>query len=323
MAGNIRINPTIVLIGLFITLIFFTGACMAQEFNTPQPDGPGYYFFPSYLEVFPPDALAGGMRPLRPIVPWETGSLIRVFTQISHFEEGRPFGRVGLSPTESPGFAQAFLRPGTYQVSITINNNKWQWADRPPFENFRGHYLIKETLLFSYETTTYILEVPPAPERPHPCDDTEIREGLRTPEAENLREVIAAAVAGQGAQIGPEHVVIDRKGRPATDPGFDMLTFKIPLQMTDNQPRHNINCLFSKMKAGEIEPGTLIGAGEIIFGMVQQIGGQTRLTMRRVEVETSSVLGAGMSTVDGTGIDALNQAAAEAAADALSGVPFF
>jgi len=44
--------------------------------------------------------------------------------------------------------------------------------------------------------------------------------------------------------------------------------------------------------------------------------------MRRVEVETSLVLGAGMSTVDGTGLDALNQAAAEAAADALSGVPF-
>lgn len=321
MAGNAIINSRIILTVLFIILIFFTGLCLAQTFNLPQPDGPGYYYFPSYLEVFPPDALAGGMRPLRPIVPWETGNLIRVFTQISHFEEGRPFGMVGLSSSERPGFSQAFLRPGTYQVSVTINNNKWQWADRPPFENFRGHYLVKETLLFSYETTSYIIEIPSV-EKPHPCDDTEIREGLRTPEAESLREVIAAAVAAQGAQIGPEHVVIDRRGRPATDPGFDMLTFKIPLQMTDNQPRHNINCLFSKMKAGEIEPGTLIGAGEIVFGMVQQIGGQTRLEMRRVEVETSLVLGAGMSTVDGTGLDALNQAAAEAAADALSGVPF-
>jgi hypothetical protein len=83
-----------------------------------------------------------------------------------------------------------------------------------------------------------------------------------------------------------------------------------------------MNCLVEKMESGEIEPGTLIGAGEMIFGMVQQIGGKTRITMRRTKVETSMVIDAGMSTVDGTGHEAVTQAATEAAESALSGLQF-
>lgn len=57
--------------------------------------------------------------------------------------------------------------------------------------------------------------------------------------------------------------------------------------------------------------------------MVQQVGGKTRITMRRTKVETAIVINAGMSRVEGTGHDAITQAATEAAETALSRLQFY
>lgn len=174
---------------------------------------------------------------------------------------------------------------------------------------------------FHWESHKISWSLRPVGERPHPCDNTDIREGLISPEAEMLRESVASALAARGAKIGPEHVVVLAPEGQGSQ-GFDMLRYTVPLQSSDNQPRHNMNCLVEKIESGEIEPGTLIGAGEMIFGMVQQIEGKTRITMRRTKVETSMVIDAGMSTVEGTGHDAVTQAATEAAKTALSGLQF-
>lgn len=176
---------------------------------------------------------------------------------------------------------------------------------------------------FHWELVKLTWSLRPEDGSPHPCDNTDIREGIISPEAEMLRESIAAALTARGAKIGPEHVVVLAPEGQESTQGFDMLRYTVPLQSTDNQPRHNMNCLVAKMESGEIEPGTLIGAGEMIFGMVQQLGGRTRITMRRTEVETAIVINAGMSTVEGTDHAAVTRAATEAAETAISGLKFY
>ncbi len=324
----------------FLTAVFFS-LCFVFLVPglTPQAAGTaveesgtlrqGVHYFPNIAEVSPRDALSGGMRPLRKVVPGETGTLLRVTTSVYRVQDGRRLAQVPLTHGRTPGMSEAYLWPGTYDVVILTINDSWQWVDRPPWDPVpwgpsrrEALYLVKETQFWNYEINSYRIEVVGENEDPHPCDDTAMRDGVQTADAEIMREVLADAIGDMGARIGPEHIEIYSPHRPASEPGWDLLTFTVRLQMTDNQPRHNWECLVHAMETGAIEIGSLIGAGEMVFGMVQQAGGQTLLTMRRVEVETSLVLDAGMSTVDGTGRDALAQAASEAAQDALSDVEF-
>ncbi|MCA1756366.1 MAG: hypothetical protein LC649_02780 [Bacteroidales bacterium] len=237
---------------------------------------------------------------------------------------GRP-GPISVHYREKMTIGAGILR----DIDETVETDLAQVSSDNPFQDRpklpESGLVLSGTLEFNFPWESHKLtwSLRPADERPHPCDNTDIREGIISPEAEMLRESIAAALAARGARIGPEHVVVLAPEGQESLQGFDMLRYTVPLQSTDNQPRHNMNCLVAKMESGEIEPGTLIGAGEMIFGMVQQVGGKTRITMRRTKVETAIVINAGMSTVEGTGHDAVTQAATEAAETALSGLQFY
>lgn len=332
MGGDGRLVTT--LAAIFVVLCFLLpGTSSAAEGKVLEETGTlrgGVHYFPNIAELSPRDALSGGMRPMRKVVPGETGVLLRVTTSVYRVQDGRRLAQVPLTHGRTPGMSEAYLWPGTYDVVILTINHSWQWVDSPPWDPApwslsrrpEPDYLVKETQYWNYETNSYRIEVVGELDDPHPCDDTSIRVGVQTADAEIMREVLADAIGDMGARIGPEHIEIYSPHRPASESGWDLLTFTVRLQMTDNQPRHNWDCLVHGMETGAIEIGSLIGAGEMVFGMVQQAGGRKRLTMRRVEVETGLVLDAGMSTVDGVGRDALAQAASEAAGDALADVEF-
>jgi uncharacterized protein (DUF39 family) len=59
-----------------------------------------------------------------------------------------------------------------------------------------------------------------------------------------------------------------------------------------------------------ITEGSLEGAEYLIIGAILESEGMTRVTMRVIDVETGVVLQGGVGTVQGTGTEAISQAAA-------------
>ncbi|MGM0667002.1 MAG: hypothetical protein ACQETA_06745 [Bacteroidota bacterium] len=255
----------------------------------------------------------------------------RAYLRMDYEDGDYGFGITGWSGPISVQYREKWASPSVIlkDVDETMEVNLAQVSTGAPFEDTpqlpESGLVLSGSLEFNFhwESVKLTWSLRPEDEGPHPCDNTDIREGIISPEAEMLRESIAAALRARGARIGPEHVVVLAPEGQESTQGFDMLRYTVPLQSTDNQPRHNMNCLVAKIESGEIEPGTLIGAGEMIFGMVQQVGGRTRITMRRTEVETAIVINAGMSTVEGTDHAAVTRAATEAAETAISGLQFY
>jgi len=168
---------------------------------------------------------------------------------------GRP-GPISVQYREKMTIGAGILR----DIDETFETDLAKFASNNPFQDSpklpESGLVLSGTLEFNFPWESHKLtwSLRPADERPHPCDNTDIREGIISPEAEMLRESIAAALAARGATIGPEHVVVLAPEGQESLQGFDMLRYTVPLQSTDNQPRHNMNCLVAKMESGEIEP---------------------------------------------------------------------
>ncbi len=149
----------------------------------------------------------------------------------------------------------------------------------------------------------------------HPCDDTDIREGLETAAAESLREGVAAGFEDAGVSLGPEQVAV-------VQPGVgDDLRYSIRLGYDDNRPRHTGACIVDAVARGALPPGVEEGSAHLVVGMLQQVDGRTRLSMRVVDVETGEVVAAGTGEAAGTDGAAIGDATSDAVGE-LEGFEF-
>ena len=250
-------------------------------------------------EVSPPDAIELAGRPARQVVEGETSTVVVTWTHVVRVREDG--SRVTVS---NPAGCRATLAPGDYEVAIHRSTSHHQWLEHPEIAA-----LTRTPIVFRTTTRTWRVRAadfqPRAPLDDHPCDGTERRSGLESEEAETLRRAVASALARRGARIGPEHVHVRTVSGP-------LLGFSVFLETQTRQPRHSFDCQMAEYEAGNLEL-PLQSALHAVFGMVQEAGGRTRVTMRVVEVETSLVIDAGMGTVDGTGEAATTAAAHEAA----------
>lgn len=148
----------------------------------------------------------------------------------------------------------------------------------------------------------------------HPCDGTDVRDGLDTPGAESVRTGIADAVTATGSAIGPEHVAVN--GEADAGP----LTYSLRLGR-DGQPLHSGECIVHQFHQGAITPGVEEPASQLMVGMVQHVADRTRVTVRVVDVETGRIEDAGTGDADGTDEAAID-AATSAAIDGLATPPW-
>jgi hypothetical protein len=293
------------LTGAAVLVAVVLGDAQAQADDVPRLE-PGLVPVGTYSvwcdsQLSPPDALALGTRPARPLVAGETETVVRTWTEVTRIrEDGRRQGvPVGSGCTVR-------LSEGYYEIQVHEALSHQAWLPHP-----EGIGLTRTPQLFRTTTRSWRVRVadftprPPLPE--HPCDGTDMRSGETSDEAEALRRAVASALAARGARVGPEHVYIHSAGGP-------LLSFAVYLESQSRQPRHTFDCQLAEHEAGNLEL-PLQSALHVVLGMLQEAGGRTRVTMRIVEVETSVVLDAGMGTVDGTGEAAATAAANQAAAD--------
>ena len=183
-----------------------------------------------------------------------------------------------------------------------------------------GHDWTDDDAPNAIQTRSFFWELSPGrpePDEPedHPCDDTDIREGADTAAAETLREGVADGFGDGGVSLGPEHVTVIEHGTSG------LLRFSIRLGYTDNLPRHTGECIVDAVARGELPAGVEEGAAHQVVGMLQEIDGRTRVSMRVVDVETGEVVAAGVGDAQGTGRGAIGDAAAEALGE-LEGFEF-
>ena len=87
-------------------------------------------------------------------------------------------------------------------IDVTLETTLMRISSGAPFRETpqlpESGMVLSGTLEFNFHWESHKLtwSLKPADERPHPCDDTDIREGIVLPEAEMLRESIAAALSG-------------------------------------------------------------------------------------------------------------------------------
>ncbi|TVR88550.1 MAG: hypothetical protein EA416_13285 [Trueperaceae bacterium] len=251
-------------------------------------------------EVSPPDAVELAGRPAREVVAGETSTVVVTWTHVVRIRDDGSRGATVSGPTG----CSATLSPGDYEVRVHESTSHHQWLEHPEIAA-----LTRTPIVFRTTTKTWRVRaadfVPRPPLDEHPCDGTDRRSGLEGDEAEALRRAVASALASRGARVGPEHVHVYTVSGP-------LLGFSVYLETQTRQPRHTIDCQVAEHDAGNLEL-PLQSALHAVFGMVQEAGGRTRVTMRVIEIETSIVIDAGMGTVDGTGEAATTAAAHEAA----------
>jgi hypothetical protein len=112
----------------------------------------------------------------------------------------------------------------TAEINLTRVSSDNRFPNSPKLPD--GGMVLSGTLEFNihWESHKLTWSLRPAGERPHPCDNTDIREGLISPEAEMLRESVASALAARGARIGPEHVVVLAPEGQESSAGFRYVT---------------------------------------------------------------------------------------------------
>ncbi len=279
------------------------GAASAEEDRPRLAPGlvpAGSYRLWCGSEVSPPDAIELAGRPARAVTAGETSTVVVTWTHVVRINDDGSRGATVSGPTG----CNATLTPGTYEVRVHESTSHRQWLEHPEIAA-----LTLTPIVFRTTTKTWRVRaadfVPRPPLEEHPCDGTEHRSGLESEEAEALRRAVASALASRGARIGPEHVHVRTVSGP-------LLGFSVFLESQSRQPRHSFDCQMAEYEAGNLEL-PLQSALHAVFGMVQEAGGRTRVTMRVVEVETSIVIDAGMGTVDGIGEAATTAAAHDAA----------
>jgi len=284
-------------------IAFVAGAASADEERPRLAPGlvpAGSYRLWCGSEVSPPDAVELAGRPARAVTAGETSTVVVTWTHVVRIRDDGSRGATVSSPTG----CTATLAPGDYEVKIHESTSHHQWLEHPEIAA-----LTRTPIVFRTTTKTWRVRaadfVPRPPLDEHPCDGTDRRSGVESEEAEALRRAVASALGSRGARIGPEHVHVRTVSGP-------LLGFSVFLEAQTRQPRHSFDCQMAEHEAGNLEL-PLQSALHAVFGMVQEAGDQTRVTMRVVEVETSIVIDAGMGTVDGTGEAATTAAAHEAA----------
>ena len=305
MGGDMRRwARAIVLISVAALAALVAGGALAEEERPLLAPGlvpAGSYRLWCGSEVSPADAVALAGRPPRPVVAGETSTVVVTWTHVVRLRDDGSRGATVSGPTG----CSATLSPGDYEVKVHESTSHQQWVEHPELAA-----LTRTGILFRTTTKTWRVRaadfVPRPPLAEHPCDGTDLRSGVESDEAEALRRAVASTLANRGARIGPEHVHV----RSA---GGTLLAFSVFLESESRQPRHTVDCQMAEAEAGNLEL-PLQSALHAVFGMAQEAGDRTRVTMRVVEVETSIVIDAGMGTVDGTG-EAATTAAADAAAD--------
>jgi hypothetical protein len=114
------------------------------------------------------------------------------------------------------------------------------------------------------------------------------------PEGVTLEGFGRAAIAGMnqlGARATAENLELSEQN--------GMKRFTVRLGHHDNEVLPGMSAINERIKAGEVAPGSLSGAPNLLFGALQQVFGQTRVTVRITHTETAEVLAAGKGDADG------------------------
>ncbi len=109
-----------------------------------------------------------------------------------------------------------------------------------------------------------------------------------------LRKAVVDAMRKRGYDVGPDNVFVYDKRSDK-----DLLRFVVRMSR-DGKPLPTGECIEEKIARGEVPPGSLEGAKEMLFGSVQFAGSQKRVGVRTVDVETGVITGAGKG--DGSSI---------------------
>jgi len=113
-------------------------------------------------------------------------------------------------------------------------------------------------------------------------------------EGGELKRAVIDGMRAKGYDIGPDNVYIyDQRDRGG------MLRFVVRMGHKNN-PLPTGECINEQIAGGQVPPGSLEGAKEMLFGSVQFAGTMKRVGVRTVDVETGVVTGAGKG--DGTTI---------------------
>lgn len=106
-------------------------------------------------------------------------------------------------------------------------------------------------------------------------------------EMDEFRKAVVDAMRKKGYQVGPENVhVYDQRNSGG------LLRFVVRMGHNNN-PLPTMHCIEEKIARGEVPPGSLEGAKELMFGSVQTAGSLNRVGVRTVNVETGVITGAG------------------------------
>jgi hypothetical protein len=144
-----------------------------------------------------------------------------------------------------------------------------------------------------YRLTLTVLDV---------CDGTTFRDGPKDAHSESVRDAVASGLHAHGSTAGPEVVGIAQSS---------IVEFNVRLGR-GHEPLPNRACLEEHIKAGDVDEGALAGAKHLLVGGVQEVDGQTRVTVRTVDVATGEVVATGKA--DASGPDAVGSAMRQAIA---------
>jgi hypothetical protein len=141
------------------------------------------------------------------------------------------------------------------------------------------------------DTSTQRLSQSARPQRPPLSEgEEEIKEGLK-----------------RGLGVDDDHIQVSKRG------GLDQYVVVLG---RGNRPLPSMDATQQAIGAGDVAEGSLEGGDTLLVGSVQQVGDQTRVVARTVNVETGVVQEAGKGTADGTDAGATAQAAQDAMKDA-------
>lgn len=148
---------------------------------------------------------------------------------------------------------------------------------------------------------THVLPQPHPTPAPHPVRCPNADRAGNGP-LDRLRIDFQAAFAANGFTV-PLHSIDATPGTlPRVHVRLDGLDDVLP----------GSNCIDEAIANGSAGPHSQTGAISLVTGTVQQAGGQTRVTVREVDVATGGVLKSGLGDASGTGDAAIVQAAAAA-----------
>jgi len=141
------------------------------------------------------------------------------------------------------------------------------------------------------ETSTQRLAQSARPQRPPLSEEEEaIKEGLK-----------------RAFGVDDDHIQVSNRG------GLEEYAVILG---SGNRPLPSMDATQQAIGAGNVAEGSLEAGDTLLVGSVQQVGDETLVVTRTVDVETGAVEAAGRATADGTDADAVAQAAQDALKDA-------